>query len=228
MADFSAMRVRQLGLEDYEPVWRRMTAFTDQRDDSTEDEIWLVQHPPVFTLGQAGRREHLLDPGDIPVISCDRGGQVTYHGPGQLVIYPLLNLHRLRIGVRAMVELIEESLIVTLQHFGIEAQRKAGAPGVYVGEAKIAALGLRIRRGCSFHGLSLNVDMDMEPFQRINPCGYAGMPVTQMHDLVTSERSPGMDEVSQVLVEKLCERLGCGVQWPPRPSQPAPAEIQTI
>ncbi|MCW8195297.1 lipoyl(octanoyl) transferase LipB [Proteobacteria bacterium 005FR1] len=221
MPESGTVLVRELGLEDYEPVWRRMIEFTDRREDSTQDEIWLVQHPPVFTLGQAGRREHLLSPGDIPVIACDRGGQVTYHGPGQLVLYPLLNLHRLKIGVRAIVELMEESLIRTLQHFGIEAQRRAGAPGVYVGEAKIAALGLRIRRGCSFHGLSLNVDMDLEPFQRINPCGYAGMPVVQVRELATIGQQPTVDDMSQVLVENLCELLGCGVQWPPRTSQPA-------
>lgn len=220
MPEPGVILVRQLGVEAYQSVWRRMTEFTDQRENSTRDEIWLVQHPPVFTLGQAGRREHLLNPGDIPVIPCDRGGQVTYHGPGQLVLYPLLNLHRLKIGVRAIVELMEESLIRTLQHFGIEAKRKAGAPGVYVGEAKIAALGLRIRRGCSFHGLSLNVDMDLQPFQRINPCGYAGMPVVQMRDLVTAGHNCTVDDASRVLVENLCGLLGCGVEWLPRHPQP--------
>jgi lipoyl(octanoyl) transferase len=214
--------IRELGIEAYEAVWRRMSAFTDQRGPETPDELWLVQHPPVFTLGQAGRREHLLNPGDIPVIPCDRGGQVTYHGPGQLVLYPLLNLHRLKIGVRAMVELMEQSLIETLQHFGIGAARKPGAPGVYVGEAKIAALGLRIRRGCSFHGLSLNVNMDLEPFGRINPCGYAGMPVVQMSDLLPRERRPKIHQVSHVLVEKFCRLLDCGVEWPAR----LPPEVQ--
>lgn len=209
-----AVQVRTLGLEDYLPVWQRMTAFTDQRNAASADELWLVEHPPVFTLGQSGRREHILDPGDIPVVPCDRGGQVTYHGPGQLVLYPLLNLQRLKVGVRAFVELMEESLIQTLAHFAIPAQRKPGAPGVYVDEAKIAAVGLRIRRGCSFHGMSLNVNMDLEPFQRINPCGYAGLQVTQMRNLVAADRALEIGDVATVLVENFCRLLGFGVQWP--------------
>jgi lipoyl(octanoyl) transferase len=209
-----ALRVRQLGQEAYEPVWQRMTVFTDTRDKNTADELWLVEHPPVFTLGRAGRREHLLNPGDIPVIPCDRGGQVTYHGPGQLVAYPLLDLRRLNLDVRSLVNQVEESLIQTLAHFDITSHRKPGAPGVYVAGAKIAALGLRIRRGCSFHGMSLNVNLDLEPFQRINPCGYAGLQVTQIRDCLPVGSAPAVAEVSAVLVENFCELLNCDAEWP--------------
>lgn len=220
MSHTRLLRVRDLGLEDYRPVWQRMSAFTDNRDAETGDELWLVQHPPVFTLGQAGRREHLLNPGDIPVIPCDRGGQVTYHGPGQLVAYPLLDLKRLKIGVRALVELVEESLIRTLAAFDIVARRQPGAPGVYVDGAKIAALGLRIRRGYSFHGMSLNVAMDLEPFQRINPCGYAGLQVVSMADLIDS--GCRVDTVAPVLVENFCALLDYAVEWPPQSRSAAP------
>ena len=173
--------VRDLGRRAYEPVWRAMQAFTDARGDDTPDELWLVEHDPVFTLGQAGKPEHVLAPGDIPVLKVDRGGQVTYHGPGQLVAYPLLDLKRLGIGVREYVCRIEQALIDTLSGWGIHAQRRAGAPGVYVDSgAKIAALGIRVRRGCSFHGLAFNIAMDLEPFRRINPCGYAGLDVASV------------------------------------------------
>ncbi len=161
-----------------------MQGFTDRRDEQTPDELWLVEHPPVFTLGQAGRPEHLLAAGDIPVLQVDRGGQVTYHGPGQLVAYPLLDLRRLRIGVRELVERVEQAVIDCLAGWQVSAARRAGAPGVYVGDAKIMALGLRVRRGCSFHGLAFNVDMDLQPYARINPCGYAGLRVTQLVDCV--------------------------------------------
>ncbi len=174
------LRVRDLGVAPYEPVWHAMQAFTDARDEATPDEVWCVQHPPVFTLGQAGRAEHVLAPGDIPVVQVDRGGQVTYHGPGQLVLYPLLDLRRLDLGVRALVTLIEQALIDVLAMDDVVAVRREGAPGVYVDGAKIAALGLRVRRGCSFHGLAFNVDMDLEPFERINPCGFEGLAVTQL------------------------------------------------
>ncbi|HEX7339354.1 MAG TPA: lipoyl(octanoyl) transferase LipB [Rhodanobacteraceae bacterium] len=177
------LNVRQLGRQPYLPTWHAMQAFTDRRDDDTEDELWLLEHDPVFTLGQAGKPEHVLAPGDIPVIHVDRGGQVTYHGPGQIVAYPLLNLRRLHVGVRDMVHRIEQSIIDTLAHWDIRAVRHEGAPGVYVDDAKIAALGLRVRRGCTFHGLAFNVAMDLEPFQRINPCGYAGLKCTQVVDL---------------------------------------------
>ncbi len=177
------LRVRHLGRQDYESVWHAMRRYTDNRDCETADEIWVVEHPPVFTQGQAGKAEHVLAPGDIPVIQVDRGGQVTYHGPGQLVVYPLLDIKRLKIGVRQLVNTIERSIVDMLKGYGVEAYPKADAPGVYVNEAKVASLGLRIRKGCSFHGLALNVNMDMEPFHRINPCGYAGLQMAQCCDL---------------------------------------------
>lgn len=172
--------VRQLGLREYAPVLNAMQTYTDQRQADWGDEIWLVEHPPLFTLGFNGKPEHLLDPGDIPVLTIDRGGQVTYHGPGQQVAYLLIDIKRRRLGVRKMVERIEQAIIDLLAGFGIHAHGRRDAPGVYVGKAKIAALGLRIRRGCSYHGLALNVNMDLAPFTRINPCGYAGMTVTQL------------------------------------------------
>ncbi len=178
-----ALIIRDLGLVDYTSTWQRMQQFTDQRDDNTFDEIWLLEHPPVFTQGQAGKAEHLLFPGDIPVVQVDRGGQVTYHGPGQLVAYVLLNIKRRNLGVRQLVNLIEQSIIATLAQNDVEAYAKADAPGVYVDEKKVASLGLRVRKGCTFHGLALNVDMDLSPFSRINPCGYAGMQMVQSKDL---------------------------------------------
>jgi len=178
-----ALIIRNLGLVDYTSTWQRMQQFTDQRDDNTIDEIWLLEHPPVFTQGQAGKAEHLLFPGDIPVVQVDRGGQVTYHGPGQLVAYVLLNIKRRNLGVRQLVNLIEQSIIATLAQNQVEAYAKADAPGVYVDEKKVASLGLRVRKGCTFHGLALNVDMDLSPFSRINPCGYAGMQMVQSKDL---------------------------------------------
>ena len=179
-----ALGFRELALLDYEPTWLAMQRFTDQRKDrpETQDEIWLVEHPPVFTQGQAGKAEHLLLPGDIPVVKSDRGGQVTYHGPGQLVAYLMLDVRRLGFGVRELVSRMERCLIELLASYGVSAHAKPDAPGVYVDGAKIASLGLRIRNGCSFHGLALNVDMDLEPFRRINPCGYAGLAMTQLRD----------------------------------------------
>lgn len=177
------LEVRQLGLCDYRPVWQDMQAFTRQRADDTPDEIWLLQHRPVFTLGMNGKPEHVLATGDIPVVNVDRGGQVTYHGPGQLVAYVLLDLRRLGIGVRGLVTVLEQSVVEWLQSCSVAAEARRDAPGVYVEGAKIAALGLRVRRGYSYHGLALNVDMDLAPFGMINPCGYAGMPVTQLRDL---------------------------------------------
>ena len=176
--------IRELGLLDYERTWLAMQRFTDERKlvPDTQDEVWLVQHPPVFTQGQAGKAEHLLLPGDIPVVKSDRGGQVTYHGPGQLVAYLMLDVRRLGYGVRELVTRMEQCLIDLLASYGVSAAAKADAPGVYVDGAKIASLGLRIRNGCSFHGLALNVDMDLEPFRRINPCGYAGLAMTQLRD----------------------------------------------
>ena len=176
--------IRELGLLGYERTWLAMQRFTDERklDPDTQDEVWLVQHPPVFTQGQAGKAEHLLLPGDIPVVKSDRGGQVTYHGPGQMVAYLMLDVRRLGYGVRELVTRMENCLIDLLASYGVSAAAKADAPGVYVDGAKIASLGLRIRNGCSFHGLALNVDMDLEPFRRINPCGYAGLAMTQLRD----------------------------------------------
>ncbi len=176
---------RPAGLQDYLVTLNAMRAFTDARDAETPDELWLLEHPPVFTLGQAGRREHLLDPGDIPVIQVDRGGQVTYHGPGQLIAYLMLDLRRVGLGVKRLVNLLEQAVIELLGGYGIEAARRADAPGVYVADAKIASLGLRVRNGCCYHGLALNVAMDLEPFGRINPCGYAGLAITQISDLIS-------------------------------------------
>lgn len=198
--------VRQLGLADYEPTLEAMRALTDTRDSQTPDELWLLQHPRVFTQGQAGKAEHVLAPGDIPVIQVDRGGQVTYHGPGQWVIYLMVDLKRHSLGVRALVTLIEESIVKLLAEYGIEAAPRADAPGVYVNGDKIAALGLRVRRGCSYHGLSLNVDMDLEPFQRINPCGYEGLQVTSMAKLLP-DTAIDMDAVGSRLLEVLAEQL---------------------
>ncbi|MCE8019781.1 lipoyl(octanoyl) transferase LipB [Halomonas sp. MCCC 1A11036] len=173
-----------LGRRPYLPVWQAMRELTDGRDGTTPDQFWLVEHDPVFTQGQAGKPEHLLMPGDIPVVQTDRGGQVTYHGPGQVVLYPLLDVRRCGIGVRELVTALERAVIELLAEYGIEAHARPDAPGVYVGEAKIASLGLRIRRGASFHGVALNVNGDLAPFQRINPCGYAGMAMTRLADLV--------------------------------------------
>ena len=197
--------VRDLGRQPYEPVWRAMQAFTDARNDATPDELWLVEHEPVFTLGQAGKPEHVLLPGNIPVLHVDRGGQVTYHGPGQIVAYPLLDLRRLKIGVREYVHRIEQAVIDTLAEWNIEGARRDGAPGVYVGDAKVAALGIRVRRGCTFHGLAFNVAMDLEPFGRINPCGYAGLRVVAMADLGGPS---GPDAVKPVLLDALAAQFG--------------------
>ena len=200
----SKLLVRRLGLLEYEPVWRAMQTFTDLRDADTADELWLVEHPPVFTQGQAGRAEHVLAPGDIPVIQVDRGGQVTYHGPGQIVAYPLIDISRLKLGVRALVSGIEQAIIDVLKSYAVEAELIAGAPGVYVDGAKIASLGLRIRRGKSFHGLAFNIDMDLEPFQRINPCGYEGLQVTTL----SAFTEVSMEEAENRLIAGLCEVLG--------------------
>ncbi|MGC8099034.1 lipoyl(octanoyl) transferase LipB [Metapseudomonas otitidis] len=198
--------VRRLGLVEYLPTFEAMRRLTAERNEQTPDEIWLLQHPQVFTQGQAGKAEHLLAPGDIPVIQVDRGGQVTYHGPGQLVAYLMLDLRRLGLGVRELVTAMEQSLVDMLATYGIEAAPKADAPGVYVNGDKIASLGLRVSRGCSFHGLALNVDMDMSPFWRINPCGYAGLRMVQLKDLL-AQPAP-LDEVAERLEHALRVRLG--------------------
>ncbi|WP_413477552.1 lipoyl(octanoyl) transferase LipB [Vibrio hibernica] len=199
------LTIRRLGKQDYAPVWQDMHQFTDQRDDLTPDEVWLVEHNPVFTQGQAGKQEHLLNTGDIPVVQSDRGGQVTYHGPGQIVAYFLINLRRKKLGVRELVTHIENIIIETLATFDIDSTARADAPGVYVGTKKICSLGLRIRKGCSFHGLALNVNMDLTPFLRINPCGYAGMEMVQVKDV---NGPNNINEVEIVLMKKITELLG--------------------
>jgi lipoyl(octanoyl) transferase len=197
--------IRQLGLADYEPVWRQMKEFTAARNAATPDELWQVEHPPVYTLGVAARPEHLprVDHG-IPVVKTDRGGQITYHGPGQIVIYTLLDLRRRNLGVRMLVRRLERAVIELLQGYGIDANAREDAPGVYVAGAKIAALGLRVRNGCCYHGLSLNVDMDLTPFSPINPCGFPGLEVTQLRDL-------GVRDPAGVIAEKLLDRLAAGI-----------------
>jgi lipoyl(octanoyl) transferase len=199
------MIVRQLGVKEYSAVFDNMKAFNEQRDENTADEIWLLEHEPVFTQGQAGKEEYVLMPGDIPVVKSDRGGHVTYHGPGQITAYILVDLKRLKIGVRDLVTLIEQALVDTLAQWQISAAPRRDAPGVYVDGDKIASLGLRIRKGCSYHGLNFNVAMDMSPWQRINPCGLS-IPMTQLADLVDSP--PSIDKVADILADNLCAGLG--------------------
>ena len=197
--------VRRLGLADYEPVWRDMQSFTAARTAETADELWQVEHPPTYTLGVAAKPEHLprTDNG-IPVVKTDRGGQITYHGPGQVVIYTLLDLRRRNLGVRALVRKLEQAVIELLKNYGIDGKGREDAPGVYVAGAKVAALGLRVRNGCCYHGLSLNVDMDLAPFDVINPCGYPGLEVTQLRDLGVSDRA-------EAVAEKLLHKLATGI-----------------
>lgn len=199
--------VRTLGRQDYEPLWRAMQRFTDERDGTTQDEIWFTEHPPVYTLGLNASREHLLDTGDIPVIQIDRGGQVTYHGPGMLMIYPLVDLNRAGLGVRDLVTALEQSVVDFAESYGIEAAARPDAPGVYVADAKLASVGLRVRRGSSYHGMALNVAVDLEPFLRINPCGYAGL---QMTDLATLGGDTDLDAVRDRYLPYLLERLQFG------------------
>ncbi len=189
---------------DYQPVWDAMREFTDQRTTDTHDEIWLLQHSPVFTQGQAGKDEHILNPGRIPVVNSDRGGQITYHGPGQLICYVLLNLRRLDLTIKTLVYLLEESVIDLLKEYAINSERREKAPGIYVDQSKIASLGLRVRKGYSYHGLALNVCMDLEPFSRINPCGFSGMPITQLSDHANDH---SISEVSDELIKTLCSQL---------------------
>lgn len=205
-----AVHIRRLGRRDYLQTWRAMQDFTDRRTAQTPSEIWLLEHPPVFTQGQAGRAEHLLDPGAIPVIQSDRGGQVTYHGPGQLILYLLLDLKTTGKGIRGLVSAMEESIIELLASEGIDAAARADAPGVYVDEKKVAALGLRVRRGYTYHGLALNLDMDLEPFSRINPCGHAGQKVACLRDLgVTLDQ----EAAGRRLVRSLALRLDLQTHW---------------
>ncbi len=197
--------LRWLGRVEYEPTWRAMQRQVEERGPQTPDEFWFLEHPPVFTMGMNARVEHLLAPGDIPVVHIDRGGQVTYHGPGQLVVYPLVDLARAKLGVRALVEGIERAIVATLVDGGIEAIGRRDAPGVYVAGRKIASIGLRIRRSSSYHGLARNVAMDLEPFRRINPCGYAGLEMTQVSDLGGPSN---LELVAEALAPRLLESLG--------------------
>lgn len=207
------LRIRNLGLIDYQTCWDAMRDFTEVRDENTLDEIWLLQHPRVFTQGQAGKAEHVIAPGDIPVIQVDRGGQVTYHGPGQIVGYMLVDIRRRGSGIRWLVNGIEDAIIDVLKQYDVKSFAKPEAPGVYLqgaqgrgrDGAKIAALGMRVRRGCTFHGLSLNIDMDLEPYARINPCGFSGLAVTQLRDLV--DHVPTLETVEKQLLQTLCARL---------------------
>lgn len=199
--------VRRLGLQEYLPIWEAMRYLAENGDADRDDEIWLLSHKPVYTQGQAGKEEHILTPGNIPVVQIDRGGQVTYHGPGQLVTYLLLNVKRRKFGVRALVDMIEKAIMATLVEFGISASTRPKAPGVYVNDAKIAALGLRIKNGWSYHGLSLNVNMDLTPFDNINPCGYENLAVTQVADHV-AEQDFLLQKVSRIMSNKILCELG--------------------
>lgn len=205
MAD--SIVVRHLGIQPYASTLERMHVFTDSRDEQTSDELWVLQHPQVYTLGQAADSAHILDAGDIEVIKSDRGGQVTYHGPGQVIVYVMVDLRRRNLGVRSLVSLIENTVIEFLQRYKIESASRRDAPGVYVADSKIAALGLRVRRGCSFHGVALNVSMDLEPFNRINPCGYRGLGVTQLRDQTRSPLSESVEEVGSLLSDRLVDQL---------------------
>jgi lipoyl(octanoyl) transferase len=218
------LKVRRLGRQPYAATWEAMSDFTNNRGPDTPDELWLLEHDPVFTQGQAGKAEHVLAPGNIPVVQVDRGGQVTYHGPGQIVGYPLIDLRRAGVSVRELVNKLEQSIIDTLAHWNIGAERLDGAPGVYVAGAKVAALGLRVRRGCSFHGLAFNVNMDLEPYHRINPCGYKGLAVTQVLDLGGPSR---LSDVEDALVEEFCRQFGFDAEQaaPILPELPARAAV---
>ena len=199
------LTMRTLGLQDYSTVWEAMKQFTINRDETTPDEIWLLEHNPVYTQGQAGKPEHILNPHNIPIIQSDRGGQVTYHGPGQLVIYTLLDIERLKMGVRTLVSHLEQTLIALLQHYHIEASIQCGAPGVYVDGKKIASIGLRVKNGRTYHGIALNVNMDLEPFDGINPCGYKALKMTQISDLIDDI---SMEQISQQFIQTFLPTIG--------------------
>jgi lipoyl(octanoyl) transferase len=203
--DLDTLVVRALGLQEYEPLWRAMQQFTEQRDPQTADEIWFTEHPPVFTLGLNADREHLIAPGNIPVVQIDRGGQVTYHGPGQLMIYPLIDLKRSKIGVRNLVTALEQTIVDLAADINIKAAARADAPGVYVDGRKLASVGLRVRRGASYHGMALNVDVDLEPFSRINPCGYQDLELTDLHRLGAVEP---MQDITDRVLRHLLAHLG--------------------
>lgn len=203
------LSVKKLGLQAYQDTWQAMRSFTDDRagQDDASDELWLVQHPPVFTQGQAGKPEHLLNPGQIPVVQTDRGGQITYHGPGQWVLYPLLNLRERKLGVRELVSLLEQCVVNYLAEHKIDAAAKPDAPGVYVEGKKIASLGLRVRKGCSYHGVAVNIDMDLKPFLGINPCGYNGLQMTQLRDCLDPGDGVDMEAEGDKLVQCLLNLL---------------------
>ncbi len=204
MSEAHTLLVKHLGRVEYEPTWHAMQQFTESREQGSTSEAWVVEHPPVFTQGQAGKPEHLLAVSEIPVVQSDRGGQVTYHGPGQVVIYLLLNLRETGMGIRGLVTAIEDSIIAMLAEHNIDAESRRDAPGVYVDEAKIAALGLRVKRGFTYHGLSFNLDMDLSPFQQINPCGYQGLAVTQGAELGLSL---SFNQAAKAILEQLCSRI---------------------
>jgi len=211
LAQPDTLLIRTLGLQAYMPIWQAMQSFTEQRTPDTPDEIWLLEHEPVFTLGRNAKEEHILSATDIPVINIDRGGQVTYHGPGQLIIYLMIDIKRRALGVRKLVTLIEQSIITTLNEYQLKAYAKKEAPGVYIDKAKIAALGLRIKKGCSFHGLSLNVTMNLDPFKQINPCGYENLEVIQLCDYIEGIQ---LSQVQQKLAYHLSKNIGYGeVIW---------------
>jgi len=199
------LNLRNLGIKPYIEVWEAMRAFTDQRSPSTVDELWVVEHPPVFTQGQAGKAEHIINPGDIPVVQSDRGGQVTYHGPGQLVIYCLIDLKRRNMGIRALVTALEQAVIHMLADQGIKAEARPDAPGIYIDKMKICSIGLRVRKGCSYHGLALNVAMDLTPFEHINPCGYNELTMTQLADFTSIDT---VDQAAELLIPYLADELG--------------------
>ncbi len=203
------MKTSFLGRREYVPLWRAMQEFTDERNESTPDEIWFCEHPPVFTMGLNAGKEHLLAPGDIPVVQIDRGGQVTYHGPGQLMVYPLIDIRRANIGVRRLVTALEQSVVDLVAEYDVEAAARPDAPGVYVDGDKLASVGLRIRRGASFHGMALNVDADLEPFSRINPCGYAELEMTDLHRLGVELQ---LEEASDKLLPYFLKHLGMSIE----------------
>ncbi|MFT5116759.1 MAG: lipoyl(octanoyl) transferase [Kiritimatiellia bacterium] len=209
--DTNSLRIRDLGLQPYEKIWQAMSRFTNERDDTTIDELWLVEHEPVYTQGQAGKPEHILQASDIPIVKSDRGGQVTYHGPGQLILYPLINLRRRHMGVRDMVTLLEELVVQWLSTHAVVAYARADAPGVYIkkneNDAKIASLGLRIRRGCCFHGVGINIDMDLSPFQNINPCGYEGMLMTQLSEQLDTSSQPSSRQIKDELIGLFAQKI---------------------
>lgn len=223
-----SLRVRELGCMPYLETWEAMRAFTDGRSAETPDELWLLEHPPVYTQGLAGKPEHVLDPGDIPVIQTDRGGQITYHGPGQLVAYPLLDLDRLGLGIRTLVATLETVIIELLAHLGVPGQRKEGVPGVFVDGAKIASIGMKVRRGCTFHGLAFNITTDMSPFSHINPCGFAGQPMTRLQDIVDEPvREIDIVHVGRLLAGQLARAIDLDWNIEPTHDEKHPLAVVT-